>query len=367
MAETCSTINCCLPNAFGNPIVPETGEYQLTLLVSPEEGGTVEGAGSYGPFATVDISATPSLPVGQDVGLDIAFVLDESGSMFTDAEAILESMVDDMEAELASLNIGNGAVPNRYALVKFGDGQVAETQIDFTDSADFLVQLAGIVLVGGPLEEDPYEGINHAITELAWREEMFVSKLIFLMTDEDRNAHLYADGADQAAQFATLKAKILAGGFLMAGLIPSSDAGWKDDTNATIIAGDYTGASYKANGSGGYVAGSEWTTPDATYGGNTTGGSYFPTGVVDELFNLFMDADIKGYVFDILRYRDGGLTDESVVSTMVPVIAPAVYQDLLWSFSGWYDQTGGLVSADADYSFTIVGNTVLTARFAFAE
>lgn len=369
MSETCSTVDCCLPNAFANPITPATGEFLLTLIAEPLEGGTVSGAGSYDPFSTVNISATPSLPVGQDVGIDLVFVLDES-ALVAESQAITAAIAERIEDELASLNIGNGSVANRYAVVAFGHNAPAEEEIAFCDSAAFITAAAGIGLPDGGMgiQEDAYEGIDFAITQMPWREQQYVSKVIFFLTDEDRNEHVYTDGADQAAQFATLKAKILAGGFIMAAMIPSANAVLRDENNDIPVAADYTGKTYIADGAGGYTETEGLTDTQPLNDWSTS--VLFPTGIRSEYFDLVMDEDIKGYFFELNvfnGYQVGGLTAESVLATIVPSLAPAIYESLVWTFTGWYDQTGGLVSASASYSFSIVGNTVLFGRFAFAE
>lgn len=367
MPEPCSTIDCCNQSVFANPVTPVTGEYLLTLIADPLEGGTLEGAGTYDPFSTVEITATPALPVGQDVGVDMVFVIDES-SLLPESKEIMEAVAATIESALAALNIGNGDVGNRYAVVAFGHGDPAEEEIAFCDSDAFIAAVPGIGLVGGALQEDAYEGINFAITGMPWREEQFVSKVIFFISDEDRNDHIYAEGADQAAQFASLKTKLVDGEFILAAMVPSVNAVLRDENNAVPSAADYTGRTYIADGSGGYTVTAGLT--DISPGDDWDVTPAFPSGMKSEYFDLALDSDVRGYFFELNAFNGfqaGGATAQSVLAIIAPALAPAIYESLVWSFVGWYDETGGLVSANATYSFSIIGNTVLYARFEFAE
>jgi hypothetical protein len=61
MPETCTTINCCLPNPAANPIEPDTGDFTVDASVSPEDSGEVTGDGEHERSSTVTLTATPEL------------------------------------------------------------------------------------------------------------------------------------------------------------------------------------------------------------------------------------------------------------------------------------------------------------------
>lgn len=382
MPETCDQIDCCLPSNFSYEIVPAEGVY-LTINSDPADGGEVTGAGVYQIGDSVTVTETPTIPTSIDVAVDLVFVVDESGSM-VDLQAILANVTSDLEAALMAAGIGSGTLENRYACVAFGNGDPAQTQIDFEDGATFAADAATLTAMpnlGGILCEDAYEGIDYAINSMAWRNSGPVSRVIFFITDEDRQStdlgppnsfvHVYNDGADQAAQFENIKNQIVAGGFVLAGMHNTSTNQLRDVNSAIGIASDYTGKCYLADGSGGYTE-STGAVNDTTgtYSINDSPGSPvvsdtnpFPTGQNEEYYDLLTDSEVRGYFFSLNQYRTNATTADSVISVIVPAIADRITQELLWTFVGWYTQGGELLSTDSSYTFTILGNTVLEARF----
>lgn len=259
-----------------------------------------------------------------DVAVDLVFVTDESGSM-SDIQNILASVTADLEAQLLAAGIGNGSLANRYGSVAFGHGDPAEQEIAFTSAAAFATAAAGIGLPGGAMEEDGYEGIDFAITDMPWRTSPNVTKLIFLITDEDRNQRYYTDGPTQDAQYHSLKKKLVDGGFVLAAMCNSGVIGLRDGSNNLMIAMDYTGKCYAADGAGGYMESTNGHTEAPAPDGDT--GTY-PTGQVEEYIDLALAPTVMGYYFDLKRYRESALNADSLLAVIVPAMAAGILQNL---------------------------------------
>lgn len=262
-----------------------------------------------------------------DSAVDMVFVVDESALLPISRE-ILANISANIEAQLIAAGIGSGLTANRYGSVAFGHGDPAEQEIAFTDAATFAAAAASIGLVGGGLEEDAYEGIDFAIESMPWRESATVKKVIFFITDEDRNQRYYTDGADQPAQFASLKAKLVDGGFIVAGMIPTGNATQRSGDNLIVIAGDTTGKCYVADGVGGYIVKSgfqnfvPWT--------GSTSGTY-ATGIYEEYYLLILDPDIRGYFFELNAnngYQAGPPTSTSILAVIVPALTERLTNEL---------------------------------------
>lgn len=380
MPECTNQIDCCLPSNFSYEIAPAEGVY-LTINSVPSDGGSTTGGGVYQIGDTATVTETPAVPASIDVAVDMVFVVDESGSM-ADARAILADVTENLEAELVAAGIGSASLENRYACVAFGTGDPAELELDFQDGASFAAAAATIGISGsGTLCEDAYEGIDFAINSADWRPAGPVSRVIFFITDEDRQStdagppnsflHIYDDGAGQDEQFLSLKEELLAGGYILAGMFNTSTNQLRDSDGNVMIASDWTGKCYAADGAGGYTEHTGAVNDTAgTYSINDSPGSPvvsdtnpFPTGQNEEYYDLVTDGDIQGYFFSLNQYRTNATTADSVLATIVPSLADRITQDLTWTFTGWYTQGGELLSTDSSYSFTMLGNTVLEARF----
>lgn len=365
MPDDCPILDCCTGS---NPLTYEVSPSNTVYLRTesePEEGGTTTGDGDYAVGDEVTVTATPEIPTSIDVGVDICFCLDESPTMITDLQDILTEVVTALEADLMAAGIGSGTVANRYGAVQFARGIPAAVEFPFQNATDFTADIATIAGYGGPDPlEDAYDAIDCAITQMPWRDELPVAKLIFFLTDEDRNNHFYADGADQDAQFITLKAKLVAGAFLLAGMHNCRNNRLQDGVGTVAMASDYTGKAYLADGAGGFTESTGAQNVGTFSNGDTVA---FPlTGQNEEYFDLVMDADVKGYFYDLLSYRLDGPepnTTDSVLAVIVPSLADRIVQELVWTFVGWFNAGGELVSSDLSYTFTILNNTVLTARF----
>lgn len=340
------------------------GDTYVEAIADPPEGGTIAGGGGFRIGQSVTVTATPSLPVSLDVGADIAFVADESSSM-AEIGDIMDFIVTGLEADLIAAGIGSGSVPNRYSLVAFGMHSIAtEVEVDWLDAAAFLTAIAGVGPRGatGPYVEDAYDGIHFAIENLVFRNTPGVTKLLFVLTDEDRNIpHVYTDGADDTEQRANIKAEMLDGGFVCAMMINPKDNQFRNTAGQVVLAGDYTTKSYRADGAGGYTV-----TAGFTNNGTFSNGDSIPGGTTDfQYFQLMMDTDMKGYVFGLNHYRAGGTTRDSIKAVIVPALQDRIVEELAWTFLGWYDESGTQVSTDLAYTFTVTGNRKLEARFEY--
>lgn len=389
MPETCSTLACCPPSPFAYE-AEDIPEIVLELIADPPDGGTLTGGGGYSIGDSAVAEATPAVPTVIDTAVDMVFVADGS-SVLADVRAIIQSLALSLDQDLRDRGVGAGEVENRYAVVWFGFGQPAEMDVNFSNAEDFAAAAPGIAPSGGgPLNEDAYEGINFAIESMVWRDAPTVSKIIFFITDEDRQEtfdgsglYIYNDGADQAAQFASLKAKLVAGGFILAGMFGDAagtsggdDLKMKDGSGNVLIGCDYTlnlvtegddsltspdGRSYIANGTGGYTESTGLDTISPDWIQDNPG---FPDiGQQAEYFNLVMDKDVAGYYFSYWRYLEGGNMATSVLGLVAPVIAGRVAQELAYTFTGWYDELGNLESAANPYTLTLNNNRRLTAMF----
>lgn len=357
----CLPLDCCEANAPYE--IYDSTLLNLRLLADPEDGGTLTGEGSYNVGDEVTITATPAIPTSIDVAVDMVFVMDESASM-NDIGTILSDVTSGLEARLQAAGIGTGALANRYAAVAFGHGATADNEIPFTDADAFV---AAAISVGprnlGALTEDGYEGIDFAINNLTWREPGPVARIIYLITDEDRNEHLYTDGADQDEQFASLKAQLLAGGYILIAMVNESENSIRDVDEAIIIAADYSGIAYLPDGSGGNTESTGAHPVGDFWHGETAG---FPTNQEQEYYDLALDTDVQGYYISLAQYRLGGQTQASIDALTIDMIAGRVVMELAWTFNGWYNEGGALLSMSASYTFTIHNHQTITARFTHA-
>lgn len=57
MAEECTTIDCCLPDSFANPVEPDTGNFEVSVTI--EGDGEVSGDGEHEELSEVTLVATP--------------------------------------------------------------------------------------------------------------------------------------------------------------------------------------------------------------------------------------------------------------------------------------------------------------------
>lgn len=402
----------------------------VETVATPSDGGTLTGAGSYGIGDTVEVVATASIPTTIDVGLDMVFVVDESGSM-QDARALLRQVLSGLDGAFQALGVGSATEVNRYGLVGFssatggthgGATDEGHLHCDLGTFAAFESAIDELVTApGGTIGEDGYEGVGHAVSDCSWRTDTTVARIVVLITDENRDAHIYVTGGStQAEQFTALAGEIAA---IDASLIAVvSWCGLKDGLGNAVMGYNFARKTWRADGAGGFTNG---TGGNATTAGNTSGA--FASGIRDEYHDLAMEATIQGQVWDYQAFRVGagtcnvsgttvtrlsgsftGLsgggtftingTDYTINTVTLPdtveltgsagtltkadwsvvnaaktsflaaftdAVAEQVEQLLVWNFVGWYDEHGVLLTADTSYSFTITQNRILEARFEF--
>lgn len=371
----------------------------ITVSASPTEGGTVVGAGRYGIFESVLLLATPASDGSSttfiDWGVDIAVAIDMSGSL-NPAAPFISGVINTLDNVLTAAGVGSGAIPNKYAWVKWGgnfpNGAVHQ---DFTSFATWNSnQPTG----WATSNEDGFVGINISLTGLTWRTTGNVVRIIILVTDEDRNNKIYVTGGGStAAQYAAilneLKTTLSSGPVKLISMI---QARLLDAADSPVLGYKYGGKTYVADGAGGYTNGvgghsynlSGYKTPAGAnsryeyfaggstyYGGdnmtspvNRGGGDADSlTGAWDEYGKLSEDPDIQGQVWDFYQVRAGGVGATSLAAAMAAALIEDITLQITvswsWQFVGWYDQNGNLLSTSLTYAFTAVESQSIVGRF----
>ena len=368
----------------------------ITVSAEPPEGGSVGGSGRYSIFDSVILSAQTSegdsTTTYVEWGVDIAVAIDMSGSM-NPAAPFIAGIVNTLNTSLLAAGIGAGAVPNKYAWVKWGGPYPAgSVHQDFTTYSTWA---SNPPEVWSDSNEDGYVGINVALSGLTWRTTGNVIRIIVLITDEDRNDMTYVTGGGtSAAQYASilneLKTTLSSGPVKLISVI---QARLLDSNNNYVIGYKYGGKTYKADGAGGFTNGvgghsynlSGYKLPDGTvsryeapgvFGGDNL--TSYPavgsddadtnTGAWDEYGKLAEDPDIRGQVWDFYQVRAGGVAATSLAAAMASALVEdvtlSVTTTFTWQFTGWYDQTGNLLSTSPTYAFAAVESQTITGRFA---
>ena len=132
---------------------------------------------------------------GQEGCVEVVFLVDESGSMRGE-HAWLKSTVPKLESKLKDIDVGSGALKNRYGLVGFGHEATNEptfglitvipvgNDLSRLGNDDELVQALGLLHIDGVLE-DGYAAIGLALNTYPFRDQCAVQ--FVLVTDEDRD------------------------------------------------------------------------------------------------------------------------------------------------------------------------------------
>lgn len=359
MSDTCENVlSCCPEDVLSYSTEDAQEQLMITTLVDPLDSGMVSGAGLYDRGATASLASIPSLPVDQDVGVDLVFALDRTGTM-SDGIQLMDDLTDQLEELLIAGGVGAASVPNRYRLIAWHDDGTTPELIPFSDAASFRAALAGL----GPATEsleDAYLGISGAITGSAWRASAFVSRTICFLTDEPRNDELYLSGAGgQLNDFLGIKTEVRDGNYVLVGVCGQAGGFLRDSLNIQVLGYDYTRKTYKEDGSGGFVNGT---------GGNIipapVGNTVFPISTADAYETLLMDSEVNGYIFDIYRLRLGAPdVQASFVVSMASAMSDAISVSLQWTLTGWYDVDGNLLSAANPYTFPVTETKTVVARF----
>ena len=166
----------------------------------------VTAEGCDGLFEDDGIVTRQLRPVDLDPAADIVIIVDESRSMVEEHQWI-PSMVQQLDEKLRGVDIGNGARPNRFALLGFGrDYQEAGSTVikpyfehykasngDPMYGVAECARLASRLALDGYIE-DGYLAIEYAIKNLTYpdgrqalRSGIGIARNIILITDEDRD------------------------------------------------------------------------------------------------------------------------------------------------------------------------------------
>lgn len=112
--------------------------------------------------------------------VQVAFIVDRSGSMSGDVQAVRNSIERILDALLPS-------VAPEWAMVSYSD-DYGRKDLDFTDDRQALDNALGALTFAGSVERG-YDAIHLACTGLSWREDS--AKFLFLLTDEDADTGNY--------------------------------------------------------------------------------------------------------------------------------------------------------------------------------
>lgn len=117
---------------------------------------------------------------------EIVFVVDESGSMGS-----LQNFLTTFAPTL-STQLGNSGTTTRFGLVGFGAANPDARQVNvngqqFGNATEFATAVGTLAIDGG--FEDGYDGINYVLQNYQFSTDPNTTKLIVLVTDEDRDVH----------------------------------------------------------------------------------------------------------------------------------------------------------------------------------
>lgn len=149
-------------------------------------GKLVEEWAKPDPASQIALREVLDLPAAGGEFLDLVFVIDTTGSMGDDINAVKAEAITVVEA------IQNERPFSRIGIVlykDFGDSYVATTQLPFNYDKDEIVSAIQSITVGGggDFPEAVYSGIIHATDELddlgEWRLEGLVNKVIIAIGD----------------------------------------------------------------------------------------------------------------------------------------------------------------------------------------
>lgn len=270
---------------------------------------------------SISMRLRKSLPLGTAIALicssfspvlatgfaDFLFIVDESGSMYTE-HGWLGSTVFQLEAALQGRGIGTGTQGNRYGLVGFG-GASGTLGRSFSMNGNLFGNVsqfstASQQLVTTGYLEDGYAGINFGFNNYTFREGAAVN--VVLITDEDR------DLVNGSLNFNSLLTTLQGRNALLNAVV---DYGFRDRNGQSAIGVDGHGNAFVANGLGGFTT---TTGGIATTGFGTTRQDYinlaWQTG----------NSTITGAAWNLNMLRAGGLQAQSFTSAFVHIKADEV-------------------------------------------
>lgn len=306
---------------------------------------------------------------------------------------------------------------------------VGHTHFALGDFAGFLATIDQLATdpAGGPIE-DNYEAISYANANMVWRETRAVAKVLAVIADEDRNVHHYTSGgASQAQQFEALRAELVLTGVHLVAIISWTNP--QDSLGNAIMGYSVTpDKTWRADGSGGYTNGiggvmTDEANTDPTFptglrsetgdlalheslqgqmwdyqffrvaiGTCDTNGTTV-TRVSGNSFTFWgpvpggtMTINYVDYIIDTVDPGGDIITlttsagvqtgvdwsfprDErdSFIAALVQSLDDSISTIVSWQFDGWYNSGGELLSTNASYTFNILNNATLEARFSFED
>lgn len=134
--------------------------------------------------------------------VDVVMVIDESSSMDAGKDFLLSRVVRDLDAELQRHNVGmNSSLPNRYAIVGFGQRltdetyrlhlphhyQTLDSRIFYSASEFHSVAVDNLDVDHLGDKEDGYLALDYVIKQLPLRLDPRVAIQVVLITNEDRD------------------------------------------------------------------------------------------------------------------------------------------------------------------------------------
>lgn len=223
---------------------------------------------------------------------DIVFIVDESGSMGGE-QAFLQTFAPDLNARLGAAGVNTV----RFGLVGYGDSAVVPRQVNvggmqFGSAADFATAASTLGLSGGT--EDGYAGINFALQNYAFSMDPNATRLVVLVTDEDR------DNTDASLTAQSIANDLTTRGVFFAGILNQNVT----DPNGTPAIGASAAQTYlDQNGDGQFETSGA---PVLTFAGGTTQVDY--TDVILSLPN--------GCFADLNALRDGGTNAQAFAGAL---------------------------------------------------
>ncbi len=246
---------------------------------------------------TLALGAPRRLPAVR--GIDIAFVLDTTGSMSEEIEATKATV------QKVALGLGQSDVRVRIGMVTFKDrtdGEVTRLFPMTTDVARFGRDVSGLEAGGGgDTPESVNEGLHTALTRLEWSQDA-VARVAFLIGDAP--PHLdYANDADYAVDMrAAAHRGIKLFTIAASGMDDLGQAVWRQiaqytgGTNMFVLRG---GAGPQSTGAG---------DPKSSCGGTQTA---YTSGALDALILGKIRGEIRALDRDPLRIAGLGLDENA--------------------------------------------------------
>ena len=271
----------------------------LTAKVSCE--GTTASASIPGdkPDGVVEIKLNKARKLPGKPTIDLAFILDTTGSMSEEIEATK------MTVQKVAAGLGGGNVQFRIGMVTFKDrtdGKVTEVFPMTSDIPRFGRDVQNIGAAGGgDVPESVNEGVHVAMTKLAWGQDA-VAKLAFLIGDApphldyQQDADYAADMRDAAHRGIKLFTIAASGMDDLGQVVWRQMAQYTGATNMFVLRG---GAGAQSTGGG---------DPKASCGGTQTN---FTSGSLDILISRKVEGEMKALDRNPLKIAGLGLDENA--------------------------------------------------------